>query len=501
MFLYLVLFTLLSVAVAFGATYLLLRRTAYAPYSILLSLVSFQPFLILCITTLGYRMPVPLRAGTIYFALLVGMSLTGFVVVRYREELWKTFRATWNASVLIYGLAMTSMVLATPILIGSLSLAYIDWWNGELVNYAYFAHSFLGKFRDPNYIPFFEANALLRYGAELFLAVLSALTAKAPMLLVEVLAAFHKASAIIAFAVGCDLLRKEREMLTWAVVAADVGFAFATILSLNHILPFLAAQAVTPSFIFLGLGVLTGGIKARGVQFFLAIHVLFVLITYSEALPFLCALATLVFIEALYSRRNNVAIGICVVFGAGLLVNPILALHRFGFLYRLRSAVTGYNVLGNPKDNLLAYVGAALGFQYPFLDVPPLPRTLLLVGVCLALGAIIAAFGIAALRLRTLLFLAIPLLLLLMHFDLTASVQPVTSAYYKSYKMIAALYFYIFAALGFLVDRLLRRGLWKGIARIGQALLFAGVVAFLASSDARYVTGQTLLIDGGRWMI
>jgi NAD(P)-dependent dehydrogenase (short-subunit alcohol dehydrogenase family) len=29
----------------------------------------------------------------------------------------------------------------------------------------------------------------------------------------------------------------------------------------------------------------------------------------------------------------------------------------------------------------------------------------------------------------------------------------------------------------------------------------AGVVAFLASPDARYITGQTLLIDGGRWMI
>ena len=28
----------------------------------------------------------------------------------------------------------------------------------------------------------------------------------------------------------------------------------------------------------------------------------------------------------------------------------------------------------------------------------------------------------------------------------------------------------------------------------------AGVVAFLASDDARYITGQTLLIDGGRWM-
>jgi hypothetical protein len=49
-------------------------------------------------------------------------------------------------------------------------------------------------------------------------------------MLVEVLSAFHKASAIIALAVSCQLDRKERTLRAVGVVAADVGFAFSTIL-------------------------------------------------------------------------------------------------------------------------------------------------------------------------------------------------------------------------------------------------------------------------------
>ncbi len=36
---------------------------------------------------------------------------------------------------------------------------------------------------------------------------------------------------------------------------------------------------------------------------------------------------------------------------------------------------------------------------------------------------------------------------------------------------------------------------------VGEPEDVAGVVAFLASDDARYMTGQSLLIDGGRWMV
>jgi NAD(P)-dependent dehydrogenase (short-subunit alcohol dehydrogenase family) len=36
---------------------------------------------------------------------------------------------------------------------------------------------------------------------------------------------------------------------------------------------------------------------------------------------------------------------------------------------------------------------------------------------------------------------------------------------------------------------------------VGEPEDVAGVVCFLAGQDARFITGQTLLIDGGRWMI
>ena len=36
---------------------------------------------------------------------------------------------------------------------------------------------------------------------------------------------------------------------------------------------------------------------------------------------------------------------------------------------------------------------------------------------------------------------------------------------------------------------------------IGEVADVAGVVCFLASAEARYITGQTVLVDGGRWMV
>ncbi len=41
---------------------------------------------------------------------------------------------------------------------------------------------------------------------------------------------------------------------------------------------------------------------------------------------------------------------------------------------------------------------------------------------------------------------------------------------------------------------------WIPIARLAEPDDVAGVVAFLASDDARYMTGQALNVTGGLWM-
>jgi hypothetical protein len=482
MFLYLIGFMFLFSAAAFGLTYLLVRRTPYAPYSVLLSVVSFQPIFLVCLTLFGFAMPAPLQRTRVFTLVLGGICLTLFVILRYRSEIAGTIREAWRPSLLIFGLTVASVVLATPILIGSPSLSYIDWWNGELVNYSLFAHGFLGLLHDPNYMPFFEDNASLRYGAELFLACLSTLTGKAPLLLVEVLSALYKVGAIITFAVSLELVRKQRSLMPVAVIAADVGFAFATILSLNHVLAFLAAQAVTGSFILLCLAPFTNGILARRVQALFAINVLFIVITYAEALPLLLPVAGLLLIEALATRRRAIATAIFVAFGAGLLVNPILLTQRLGHLSRLRFALAGFNVLGDPKDDLFGYLAAVLGFRYPFLDVPPLPKALLAACMLLGFVAIVGAFAWSAFRVRTLLFLFVPTVVILMVLHIIPDSQPSGSAYYKSYKAIAAFYFLIFFALAFFVHELLRRRSWGWFGWPVRSVLLVGVCALIAGN-------------------
>jgi hypothetical protein len=483
MFLYLIIFLFLFVASSFGLTYLWVRGTPYAPYSVLLSVASFQPMLLVCVTLCGFVMPSPLKPAQVYVPVLVGVSVTVFVSLRYCGEIVAILHDAWRPSLLIFGLTMASVVLATPVLIGSASLAFIDWWNGELVSYSLFAHGFLGLLHDPNYLPFFEGNASLRYGAELFLACLSMLTGKAPLLLVEVLSAIYKVSAVITFAVSLELVRKQQNLLPLAVVAADVGFAFATILSLNHVLAFLAAQAVAGSFILLCLAPFANGILARRVQGLFAINVLFILITYAEALPLLCPVVGLLLIEAIVTRRKGIATAILIVFGGGLLANPILLAQRLRHLSRLSLAVAGFNVLGNAKEDPIGFLASALGLRYPFLDVQALPRAGLEAGMVLGCAALVCAFTWAAFRLRSLLFLFVPIVVALMVAQIIPDVQPPTSAYYKSYKMIAAFYFCIYFALAFLVDALLRdrpERWWFSVTVRG--LLLAAACTFIAGN-------------------
>ena len=48
-----------------------------------------------------------------------------------------------------------------------------------------------------------------------------------------------------------------------------------------------------------------------------------------------------------------------------------------------------------------------------------------------------------------------------------------------------------------------QRKLIEGIAlrRLGEPEDIARAVLFFASDDARYVTGQTISVDGGHWML
>ena len=403
-----------------------------------------------------------------------------FVVLRYRAEILTSLLDAWKASILVFGLAIAAMVLATPVLIGTPSLAYIDWWNGELVNYSMFAHYFLGIAQSPNHLGFFEGETAKRYGAEMFLAIVSMLTGKAPLMLVEVLSAFHKMAAIVAFAVSFEMIRKEHGIRPLVAAIVNVGFAFSSILSLNHVMAFLAAQAVTASCILLTLGLLSQGVKRRGVQIFLAIQLLFILVTYAEALPFLLGAAAVISVEAYFTKREEIAFATVCVFAAGLLINPILLAARVDYMYRLRLAIAGFNVLGSPKDGLLGYLATTLGLQYQYVDVPPLQTTLLAVGTVLSLLVILCAFVVAAFELKTLLLLGVPAILFLAH--LSSPEQPPTSAFYKSYKAIAALYFYISLAIGFLVERLLRPSPRSWPFSVPRQLLLAGVCLLIGGN-------------------
>src|SRR5580704_10522613 len=113
MFLYLISFMLLFAAGGFGATYLLVRQTPYAPYSLLLSVVSFQPMLLVCLTLFGFVMSSPLKPAYLYGLVFAGIGLTSVVSLRYYVEIVAVLQAAWRPSLLIFGRTIASIVLAT----------------------------------------------------------------------------------------------------------------------------------------------------------------------------------------------------------------------------------------------------------------------------------------------------------------------------------------------------------------------------------------------------
>jgi hypothetical protein len=69
-----------------------------------------------------------------------------------------------------------------------------------------------------------------------------------------------------------------------------------------------------------------------------------------------------------------------------------------------------------------------------------------------------------------------------MIFRIIPDTQPPGSAYYKTYKMIAAFYFLIFCALAFLVDELLRDRPRRWFGGIDRVVLLAGVCALIGGN-------------------
>jgi hypothetical protein len=80
------------------------------------------------------------------------------------------------------------------------------------------------------------------------------------------------------------------------------------------------------------------------------------------------------------------------------------------------------------------------------------------------------------------LFLAIPLLLVLVHVNILPGIQPSGTAYYKCYKTIAALYFFVFLGVALLLDEVIRRRPWRGLSGALSIALLASSGVWIASN-------------------